>query len=411
MSSMKSTSFIAKRYLFSKKHVSLISTLTGISVTGITIGTALLIVVLSVFNGFFDVIKGLLLSFDPDIRIESAARNEILFEPGLLEELESIPEVTVAAPYISGKALLAYNGRQDQVVNVRGIQREDFFRLNQAENAITSGNFNLSVIDRRPGVVMSETHLGDLGLRIGDQLSLLSADGMRKSLTQFSFPRIYRFTIRGAYSIRQAVSQPPVYIDLEAAQRLFEFRNSISGIDLRLTDSDLAESLKEELHAKLGTGYKISTWYDLQKPMYDVMYLEKWGAYVILMIIVLVAVLNIVGSLTMIVIQKNRDIGVLLTMGLSPERIKKIFVKQGIYIGLIGCGIGGALGLLLSWLQKEYGLIKLSSAFILEAYPASISLTDVAIILIGTLFLCLAASWYPAKRASAVQPADAIRYE
>jgi len=408
---MNSTSYIARRYLFSKKHVSLISTLTGISITGITIGTALLIVVLSVFNGFFDVIKGLLLSFDPDIRIESAGRKEIMFEPELLQELENIPEVNVAAPYATGKALLAQNREQDQVVTVRGIRKEDFFRLNQAEDAVTSGVFELSVIDKRPGLVMSERQLSDLGLRVGDQVALLSADGMRKSLTQFSFPRIYRFSVRGAYSMRQAVSQPPVYIDLEAAQRLFEFRNSVSGIDLRLTDSDLAESVKEKLQASLGAGYRISTWYDLQKPMYDVMYLEKWGAYVILMIIVLVAVLNIVGSLTMIVIQKNRDIGVLLTMGLAPERIKKIFIKQGVYIGLIGCGIGGSLGLLLSWLQKEYGLIKLSSAFILEAYPASISPSDVGIILLGTLILCLAASWYPAKRASAVQPADAIRYE
>ena len=408
---MDSTSYIARRYLFSKKHVSLISTLTGISVTGITIGTALLIVVLSVFNGFFDVIKGLLLSFDPDIRIEPATKKEILFNPELLEDLESIPEVTVAAPYVSGKALLAQTRRQDRVVSIRGIRRDDFYRLNQADDAVTSGGFDLSVIEKQPGLVMSERQLTELGLEIGDRVALLSADGMRKSLTQFSFPRIYRFSVRGAYSIRQAVSQPPVYVDLEAAQRLFELRNSISGIDLRLTDSNLAESLKEEIGATLGPGYTISTWYDLQKPMYDVMYLEKWGAYVILMIIVLVAVLNIVGSLTMIVIQKNRDIGVLLTMGLAPERIKKIFVKQGLYIGMIGCGIGGTLGLLLSWLQKEYGLIKLSSAFILEAYPASISPSDVVIILAGTLLLCLAASWYPAKRAAAVQPADAVRYE
>lgn len=408
---METTSYIARRYLFSKKHISLISTLTMISITGITIGTALLIVVLSVFNGFFDVIKGLLLSYDPDIRIEPVNRNEMLHNPDLISDLESIPEIKVAAPYVSGKALLAQTNEQDRVVNVRGIKGEDFFRLNQSENAITSGTFDLSVTNRRPGMVMAERQLLDLRLHVGDQVALLSADGMRKSLTQFSFPKIYRFNIRGAYQMRQLVSEPAVYIDLEAGQRLFDFRNTISGIDLRLTDSDLATSVKSELEKMLGGDFEISTWYDLQKPLYDVMYLEKWGSYVILMIIVLVAVLNIVGSITMIVIQKNRDIGILATMGLAPRRIKKIFVKQGLYIGLIGCGIGGSLGLLLSWLQKEYGLIKLSSAFIIEAYPASISFMDVGIILVGTLFLCLAASWYPAKRASAVDPADAIRYE
>src|SRR5699024_2740751 len=155
----------------------------------------------------------------------------------------------------------------------------------------------------------------------------------------------------------------------------------------------------------------VSTWYDLQKPLYDVMYLEKWGSYLILMIIVLVAVLNIVGSLTMIVIQKQRDIGVLLTMGYKPADIRNIFMKQGFYIGLIGCGMGGTIGLLLSWLQQEYGLIKLSSAFIIEAYPSNIHLFDVSIILAGSLLLCLAASSYPAKRASTVEPADAVQYE
>ncbi|MDZ7692093.1 MAG: FtsX-like permease family protein [Balneolaceae bacterium] len=408
---MESTSYIARRYLFSKKHISLISTLTIISITGITIGTALLIVVLSVFNGFFNVIKGLLLSHDPDIRIESTQSTELVYDQEMLKKLESIPEVVIAAPYISDKALLTQNGEQDRVVNIRGIRKDDFFQLNQSDDPVTSGSFDLSVQNRQPGMVMSERQLNELNLNLDDQVALLSAEGMRKSLTQFSFPRIYRFQVRGSYFMQQIVSEPVIYIDLEAAQRLFDYRNAVTGLDLRLTDSDLASSVKTEIAGILGPEYKISTWYDLQKPLYDVMLLEKWGSYIILMIIVLVAVLNIVGSLTMIVIQKNRDIGILATIGLTPDKIRKIFVKQGIYIGLIGCGIGGSLGLLLSWLQKEYGLIKLSSAFIIDAYPASIELLDVSLILIGTLVLCLAASWYPAKRASKVEPSEAIKYE
>src|SRR5699024_349472 len=150
-------------------------------------------------------------------------------------------------------------------------------------------------------------------------------------------------------------------------------------------------------------------WYDLKRPLYDVMHLEKWGSYGILMIIVLVAVLNIIGSLSMIVIQKNRDIGVLLTMGYTPGDIKRIFIKQGLYIGLIGCSLGGAIGLLLSWLQMKFGLIKLTSAFIINAYPVSIHVWDVVIVLLGSLLLCLLASWYPALRAGEVEPADAVR--
>lgn len=408
---MKTTGFIARRYLFSKKHISLISTLTMISITGVTIGTALLIVVLSVFNGFFEVIKGILLANDPDIRIESVEGKSFVFDQATVSELEDIPEIRLAEPFIIGKALLVYRQRRNQVVTVKGIAADRFQQMNNLEDHITSGTFDLSVRNRKPGMLMSEQLIAELGAETGDELVLLSAEGMRKSLTQFALPRTYRFQVRGGYSLTQIIEDAAVYVDMRAAQRLFDFRNSISGIDVRLTDSEEAPQVKEAIQAQLGDQYAISTWYDLQKPLYDVMYLEKWGSYIILMIIVIVAVLNIIGSLTMIVIQKNRDIGALLTMGYTPADIKKIFVKQGLYIGLIGCVLGGGIGLLASWLQQTYGFIKLSSAFIISAYPVSIEALDVTIILAGSLLLCLAASWYPAKRAAMVEPADAVRFE
>lgn len=424
---MKTTGFIARRYLFSKKHVSLISTLTIISVTGVTIGTALLIIVLSVFNGFFEVIKGFLLNNDPDIRIESAEGQPFAYQQQLRQQLGQIPEVSfessdnatiqqlpeinVVSPFISGKALLTAGKNRDQVVGIKGIHAQSFKELNNLQKNVTSGELNLSVQNGRPGLLLSEQLLAELNLSVGDEVALLSAEGMRKSLTQFSVPRTYRFEIRGAYSITQITDNPAAYIDMQAAQRLFNFRNTISGIDVRLKNNDDAEAVKAKLNDRLGSEYKISTWYDLQKPLYDVMYLEKWGSYLVLMIIVLVAVLNIVGSLTMIVIQKTRDIGVLLTMGYTPGQIKQIFVKQGLYIGLIGCVLGGSLGLLLSWLQQQYGMVKLSSAFLINAYPVSIHTTDVVIVLLGSLLLCLLASWYPANRAATVEPADAVRFE
>lgn len=408
---MKINGFIARRYLFSRKHISLISTLTIISIIGVTIGTALLIVVLSVFNGFFDVIQGFLLQNDPDIRIESAASSSFTYTGDMKEKLSDIPEITATAPYVGGKALLAHQNDNDKVVEVRGIDPAEYFSVNDLSKNITSGDVDLEVRNKRPGMMVNEKLMAELDLEIGDEVALLSAAGMRKSLTQFSLPRSYRFEIRGAYSRLEITDGPAVFIDKVAAQRLFEMRDAISGIDLRLTDTDESESVKEVLQSRLGTDYSFSTWYDLQRPLYDIMYLEKWSSYVILMIIVLVAVLNIVGSLTMIVIQKNRDIGVLLTMGFTPSDIKNIFVHQGLYIGLIGCLIGGGMGLLLSWLQKQYGLIELSSAFIIDAYPVSINYLDVSIILAGSLVLCLLASWYPAQRASQVEPAEAIRYD
>ena len=408
---MDNSGFIARRYLFSRKHISLISTLTYISIAGVTIGTALLIVVLSVFNGFFDVIKGLLLSYDPDIRIEAEGSAKLLWNDELKSELESIPEITVMSPYVEGKALLTTEEDETQVVDVKGIEDSTFFEMVNIQQSISSGVFNLDVQNRRPGIIIHEQLRTEVMLGIGDEVALLSAAGMRKVLTQITVPRSYRFEVRGAYNIQQISGSPKAFVSMDAARRLFNMRNAITGIDLKLDSNEHAARVKAELQDKLGPDYHIASWYDLQKPLYDVMYLEKWGAYVILMIIVLVAVLNIIGSLTMIVIQKQRDIGILISMGYTKRRIEQIFRKQGLYIGLIGGGIGGAIGLLLTWLQHQFGLVKLSSAFIIDAYPVDLRLTDVAIILGGSILLCLGASLLPAKRASEIQPAEAVRYE
>lgn len=408
---MKSTGFIARRYLFSKKSVSLISTLTGISITGVTIGTAVLIIVLSVFNGFFNVIKGLLLNNDPHVRIESVEGDAFHFNKKLKHELQSIPQIKTVAPYVAGKALLAVDQNRNRVVNVRGMAMSSYKKMTNIEKSITQGTLSLAVRDHRPGMLISNRLKSQMGLLQGSQVALLSAEGMQHALTQFTVPKTVRLDVRGLYSITQIVDVPPVYISLRAAQQLFNHRGAITGIDIRLHNSKQAKVVQQRLQKRLGEQFKILTWYDLKKPMYDVMRLEKWGAYLILMIIVLVAVLNIIGSLTMIVIQKNRDIGVLLTMGYTPGDIKKIFLKQGFLIGLIGCGLGGALGLLLSWLQKVYGLVELSGSFIINAYPVSIQAGDVLLVLAGSLVLCLLASWFPAKRAATVEPADAVRFE
>lgn len=411
---MKITRYIARRYLFSRKHISLISTLTGISIGGVTIGTALLIIVLSVFNGFFEIVKGMLLSFDPDIRIESATGNRLAITSDLEATLNTHPDILAWAPYATGRCLLiTQERRENEVVLVKGISAEQFQMVNPVGRHVNQGSMDLQVRNKRPGIVMEQSLLNRLQMDLNSEAVLLSAAGMEDALTQFSGPRAYRFEVRGTYSMQDIARQSAIYIDLVAAQRLFKLRNQISGIDLKVRSTERAEQVKADLQEHLGNQFTISTWYDLQKPLYDVMNMEKWGAYAILMIIVLVAVLNIVGSLTMIVIQKQRDIGILQSLGCTIPEIKQIFLKQGLYIGLIGCGVGGLLGLGISWVQQTYGLIQLANAesFIISAYPVSIAATDVVLVLSISLLLCVGAAWYPATRASQVDPADAIRYE
>jgi lipoprotein-releasing system permease protein len=410
---MNPIQLIARRYLVSRKHISLVSTLTMISIGGITVGTALLIIVLSVFNGFFDLIKTLLLSYDPDIRIESVEERSFIPPDDIGNIFASIPEIRIAAPYLQGKSLLAHRGSDEKVVEVRGVDPLTFFQVVNMDQALDEGELDLSVKNRMPGMLIGHQLSAQLGIGPSDRVSLLSAAGIQRSLTQFSGLRFYTFDVRGSFYLQQVFEGSIVFIELEAAQRMFNARNRISGFDIKLHDHDTADRVKVQLQQKLGDQYLVQTWYDLQKPLYDVMNIEKWSAYFILMLIVIVAVLNIIGSLTMIVIQKSRDIGLLMSVGFSREQIRQIFLRQGFLIGLIGCGLGGGLGLLLSWIQQTFGVVKLagSEAFIISAYPVAISGLDISLILSASMLLCLGAAWYPARRAASMIPAVVLRYE
>lgn len=539
--------FIARRYLFSRKQISLISILTGISIAGITIGTALLIIVLSVFNGFYDVVQGFLLSFDPDIRIEHSEERVLPADSLFMARLASHPDVVRVSPYIEEKAMLMMPYDQADVVTVRGIDPERAVRFNdlmstvkgRAENPVdgrvesrlesraggevpgenrvedhveevgrgdertraTSGDKDRSngireelgrgdadadwaagkksgvthSVPLRPGNMLINENLNlKYGVQTGDAVALIGADGLRRSVTRLSPPRMQRFDVTGIYEMRQILEGDRVYIDLLSAQQVFRMPREVSGYELELRRPDDAERVREELlewifgdagaegrvpgdvfagggavgggavergvmedgalvGSAVGRGVgpgavgrgvdpgavgvaglraqdlKISTWYDLQKPLYDVMELEKWGSFIILMIIIFVAVLNIVGSMTMMVIQKKRDIGLLLAMGLTPAGIGKIFRMQGFQVGLIGCLLGGGIGLFLAKMQQMYGWVKLSSAFIIDAYPVVIEPSDVLLVFAGTMVLSVLASGYPAWRGGRTDPSVALR--
>jgi lipoprotein-releasing system permease protein len=404
---------IATRYLFSRQQFTLVGALTLISISGVTIGTALLIIVLSVFNGFFDLIMGLLRSYDPDIRIESAEGATFTWSDSTLQNLRDIPEVRIVSPYLEGKAMLAYQGGRDKVVIVRGIVPQTFFEMVEVDAEPSQSVSDLAVRNRMPGVLIGDQLRGQLNLGVGDHVSLLSAVGVQRSLTSFTGPRYYTFDIRGFFYLQQLFEGSIAFVELEAAQRLFLQREQLSGIEISLKDPDTAFDVRDMIQTKLGSSYVVNTWYDLQKNLYDVMYLEKWVAYFILMLIVIVAILNIIGSMTMIVIQKRRDIGALMAIGYTTSHIRYIFLTQGVMIGMIGCVLGGSIGLTLSWLQKTYGLVKLAGAenFIIQAYPISIQPLDVISVLLVSLILCIGASAWPASEAAKVLPADAVRNE
>lgn len=419
--------FIAKRYLATRKQVSYISIITGISVAGVAIGVFLLIIVLSVMNGFSDVVRGLLVGLDPHIRIVHAEERGFRDADSLKQLVLDVPGVMDASSYVQGKALLVHEGTSDmnRVVIVRGVDADQARKVSRVVDQTVVGEFDLARRAGKPGMV--------IGMKLGQDLSLfpasdyeqspvnteassvqlLSGPGMERMLTNvFATAPMSAYEIRGLYEMEPIYDETHVFVSVQEAQRLFRMQGEVSGIELRLDDIDRAAALKQEIIAHLNDDtFEVLTWYDLQKSLYDVMKLEKWGASLILVLIVVVAAFNIIGSLTMVVIEKRHDIGVLAAMGVSRKNIRRIFLLEGALIGVIGTGIGLVLGLGISLLQKYTGLVPLAGAdsFILDAYPITIQPFDVSLIAIVAMGLCILAAIYPAARAAAIDPARAVQ--
>ena len=411
---------IARRYLVSRRRVTLISVVSGISVAGVALGVAALVVVLSVMNGFFDTVRDLLVSYDPHVRIEAVDGQPLAGADSLLAVARGTAGVVGAAPFAEGKALLTSTDGRDlsRVVTVRGV---DPAALDSAvTRAVTSGTFDVTRTAEGAGIVLGRTLATRLGLfsgpgdAAGSRVALLSAPALERMATMYplGLPPQQVFTLQGTYELDPAYDEAHVFVGLDEARRLFRLpEGRVSGLDLRLADVDDAAAVQRRLQRALGDGYAVRTWYDLQPSLYGTMVAEKWAASAILLLIIVVAVFNIVGALTMIVIEKRRDLGALQALGASQRDLGLIFLLEGALVGGLGAGLGLALGLGLSLLQQTTGLVKLSEAdsFIIDAYPIAIRLGDVALVAAVAVGLCMLAAAYPARRAAAVVPSAAVR--
>ncbi|MEM6325582.1 MAG: ABC transporter permease [Bacteroidota bacterium] len=423
---------IARRYLASRRRVTLISVISGISVGGVALGVAALVVVLSVMNGFYDVVRDLLVSVDPHVRIESVGGRGIE-EPEALVALASGAEGVVSAtPYVEGKALVTSPEAPtlNQVVTVRGVDPAALDT--QTAEAIRQGAFDLARDEDLPGLVMGASLASRSGVFAGTsatpegggetegtRVSLLSAPALERALVAFPFglPAQQAFEVRGIYELEPAYDESHLFVGLEEGQRIFRLDGRVSGIDLRLDDLDDAAGVADDLRAQLAADglserFNVRTWYDLQASLYGVMRLEKWAASAILFLIIVVAAFNIIGALTMTVIEKRRDLGVLQAMGASRKDVRRIFLLEGLLVGGVGTSIGLALGLFICWIQATFEVVQLGSeagSFVIDAYPVQVRPFDVAVVVVLAVGLCALAALYPATRAAQTEPARAVQ--
>ena len=405
--------FIAKRYLLSKHNINFITIISFISITGISLGVAALIVVLSVFNGFGSLVTSFLMNFDPHLRVEYRTESNTNEYEKIITTIKQTPDLKSFAPFVNGKVLVL-SSDITQVVNLKGIQPTAEEEIYNIKESILFGNSDLKITDDQPGVVIGLRLADKLQTLIGDTITVISPSAIERAITQFGMPSMQTFIVQGIFSSQNNdYDDNLMFCSLDEAQYLLGYGKSYQGFDIKLNDSENSFKAKDFLASRLDNKlFEINTWYDFHKELYSVMQIERWVAYILLSLIIAVATFNILGSLSMSVIEKKRDIGILRSMGAKENSILKIFMFEGLMIGLIGTGLGVFLGYLICFLQIHYNIYPLDpTQYKIDSLPLQIRLSDFFVIAGVSLFLSFIASLIPAKRAAKVDALQAIKWE
>ena len=388
--------FIARRYLFSKKKQNAINIISIISMVGVAIGTTALIVVLSVFNGIDTLLTEATDTFTPDLTISPAKGKFIETDSSLLEKLAKIPGIASYDPVVEEKSLVKFKDKLVPVV-VKGVDSTYADHVNIRQSVI-SGIYTLEE-EGKPTVVMGYGIAAALKIRMGlsSPVTFYYPDRKASSASSSALNNLQIYPL-GIFSAQQDIDGKYVITGIETARELFGVPGQISKIEIKLQNPDQAISLKEELSPQLKPIYKVEDKYDLNRSFYAMMKSEKLAVFLILLFILLIASFNIIGSVSMLIIDKKEDIGIYRALGMTKEKIISIFKLEGNLITGFGALIGLILGTLLCLLQEYYGFITLGNgSYIVSAYPVKVITSDVLIIMITVISIGYIASYFPVK--------------
>ena len=390
----------AWRYFKSKKSTSAINIIAWVSVTAIAVGAAALIVILSVFNGFEDLVKGLYTDFYADMRIVPVQGKKMDLDDATLYKIKSIEGVTAVSQVIEEKALLA-NGDYQSIVVVKGVDSV-FSRTNNINKHIVRGSYDMGDL-QNPSVVMGAGIENAVGVDVtkgGFPITLYTpnkgaafdaADGM------FSF----NVVAKGVFAVQQEFDNKYIFTSIDFLRYMLSMTpNQVSGLEIKINGSP--QKIKAAIQSTIGKNCIVETRYEQNKNLYAVMQMEKWVIYGILSLILIVAAFNMIGALTMLVLEKQKDIAVLRAMGSSAGLIQKIFITEGLVLAGVGTFIGTALGTLICILQLKFKIITLGGggSFIIDYYPVKLMATDYVLVVATIAVIALIAAWIPAKKAS-----------
>ena len=396
--------YIARRYLFSKKSTNAINVISAISVVGVAVATMALVVTLSVFNGFHDMVASFFTSFDPQLKVTPAKGKTVVADDPVLTQIKELPQVDVATECVEDLALAIYNGRQ-AMVTIKGVD-DNFPELTHInEILVGDGTFELHAADMHYGILgIRLAELLDTGYRFDTPLSIYAprregqldmADPTEGFVEDELFSPGVLFVVK-----QSKYDKSYIITSLGFARRLFEQQGMVSSLELRLKPGSDFDKVKAQMQRLAGDRFLVQDRFEQQDDTFKIMKIEKFIAYIFLTFILIVACFNIIGSLSMLIIDKKDDVMTLRNLGATDRQITRIFLFEGRLISAIGAVIGIGVGLLLCWLQQTFGIVKLGSssgAFVVNAYPVSVHPEDVLIIFATVLLVGFLAVWYPVR--------------
>lgn len=399
--------FIARRYLFSKKSTHVINVISSISVIGVAVATMALVIVLSVFNGFYDLVASLFTSFDPQLKVVPVEGKTAPADDPILTKIRLLPQVDVATETVEDQALAIYNDHQ-AMVKIKGVD-DNFAELSHITDILYGdGSFSLHAANLEYGIV---------GIRLAQNLGIGAQwDGFLKIYAPKKEGQL-DMTNPGDGFVVDSLNSPGVlfavkqakydknYIitSISFARNLFGQQGMLSDLELRLKPGSNLDAVKAEMQQIAGNKYKVLDRFEQQEDTFKIMSIEKMIAYIFLTFILVVACFNIIGSLSMLIIDKKNDVVTLRNLGANDKQITRVFLFEGRMIAVIGAVIGIGLGLLLCFLQQQYGFVRLGDSegsFIVDAYPVSVHYSDVAIIFVTVIAVGWLAVWYPVRALS-----------
>ena len=398
--------YIAKRYLFSKKSHNAINVISGVSVCGVALATLALVCTLSVFNGFQDLVATFFTAFDPELKITAVSGKVFDAHDERIEKLRNLSEIEVFSESLEDNAMVQYNGKQAMVV-IKGV--EDNFSQLTAIDSILYGRGEMTLYDEVvdyaiPGVEL--TAILGTGIRFLDPLEVYApkrGSQINVANPASSFNASYLHSSGLVFAVNQQKYDASYIItSLKFARDLFQYDTEVTSIELKLKENVDVEETATKIGRLLGTDFLVQNRYEQQEDTFRIMKVEKLISYLFLSFILLIACFNVIGSLSMLIIEKKSDVVTLRGLGADDKLISRIFLFEGCLISFLGALIGTVLGLALCFIQQEFGILTLGTgtnagAFVVDAYPVSVHWQDVVLILVTVLVIGFLSVLYPVR--------------